>query len=250
MPINLPNSENVDEIVLPNGASANELYGPNGNLLWEAGDMPDSELIQQADHVWYMDEGTGSTVSDGKGSSDGSISGASWVTDSGGVGDAYLDFDGTDDIVTTKEVIPSNSSFTATAWVQGTSKGDAYIFQQNISDGFLLWSLNGGELQGNIGSGDIGEIFRDLTDGDWFFVAVAWDGSTAYFYVYEPGNGQVFSDSWSSSSTDMSGDLTFGNRPDLSRPWDKGIDMITVSLSKEPQSTITDHFNETKEFYQ
>lgn len=87
MPIELPNNENVDEIVLPNGANASEVYGPNGNLVWEAVDIPDSAT----DYSEYTTDATPDDWSEWG-------SGATWTVRDGGsdyVGETYLEYEET-----------------------------------------------------------------------------------------------------------------------------------------------------------
>lgn len=93
MPKQLPNSENVDEILLPDGSEVSEVLDPDGNVVWTASALPDSVI-----HHWELSEGGGNQIADNVGSQDGTIHGASWVSNSWAGGYA-LSGDGNSDYV-------------------------------------------------------------------------------------------------------------------------------------------------------
>jgi len=88
-PIFTPDGSEVSEIVLPDGSTASEVIGPDGNVVFEAGgDIPDSGISR-----WqYEDDSDTSIAVDSWGNNDGSISGATYTTNSI-VGTNALDFD-------------------------------------------------------------------------------------------------------------------------------------------------------------
>lgn len=224
--------------------------GENGSWV-DVSAASGSTLASNAVHLWYIDEGSGGTVVDSVGSADGSISLADWVTGSGGYGDAYLDFSPSTDAITEHGVVfTDQSQFTAVVWCRPVEESDAYVMQQDITDGFLIWLNSNEKLQGNVG-GTVGEAYIP-NYGAWHMVVVTYDGSgTAYFYVYEKGQGQVFSDSWSTSDPTWPGndEFTLGNRPDLNRDWSGDIDYALLTDIEESEADITGHYNSTVDLY-
>jgi hypothetical protein len=94
---------------------------------------------------WRMDEGTGSTTKDDAASNTGTITGATWQTDSNCKRGNCLYFDGTGDYITTSafSVDPAGTVLTVSGWVKmGVS--DSPLHQPIISEtksatvGFIL----------------------------------------------------------------------------------------------------------------
>ena len=84
--------------------------------------IPDS-----VDNQYPIDEGSGTTLFDDVGSEDGTISGATWVSDSASVGGQHLSFDNTNDIVsfaTSAWDYAASSSFSVTAHVNPDDTSD------------------------------------------------------------------------------------------------------------------------------
>jgi hypothetical protein len=108
---------NIDTISIGFGDKNNPQAGGSGVMYFD-----DIQVIPTSSSLvshWKFDEGTGSTASDSWGSSDGAITGASWVN--GLIGGA-LDFDGSGDYVNvgnddSLEIDITNSNVTISAWV-------------------------------------------------------------------------------------------------------------------------------------
>lgn len=206
----------------------------------------DTPLTQIADHVWYMDEGSGTTVTDSVGTSDGAISGADWITGGVGTGNAYLDFPNSSDIIDCGNIFDTQDAVTVSVWGELTSSTDgSYVVQQGVTDGFLIWDPGSvDEIQLNLNGSTTNAI--SITQG-WhmYSFTLASDGSAAFYVdgtqeeTFNPGVP-----SWNSGNA-----FTFGNREDLARPWRDGVDYGVVSYQEATQTEIADHFEQTRGLY-
>lgn len=102
--------------------------------------IPDSAI-----HHWPMDEGGGSTISDGVGSINGTLEGSSWVSGSWWEGHA-LDGDGVDDRVDLSSNLmgPSflSGEFTILATIETTTTSES-AFMANVNDDADQWQQYG-----------------------------------------------------------------------------------------------------------
>jgi hypothetical protein len=129
---------------------------------------------------WRFDEGSGSTLGDSKGSADGSINGASWVTEG-------LSFDG-GDYVTIPFVLDPANDFSLvlvfrfsdtggieTLWTQqdGTGSGRASLQTENIND----------RMQTNLGGPPPMDLVTALTNGNWYMGTVKKAGTTLSLHL-------------------------------------------------------------------
>jgi hypothetical protein len=125
-------------------SSANKLSGDNDKTSLDGGDSystyeigTDLSLSPYQDTglvgYWRFDEGTGSTTKDDAASNTGTITGATWKTESDGCPSGNcLYFDG-DDYVATPAFALSGTVLTVTGWVKITA-ANASIFQTILSD--------------------------------------------------------------------------------------------------------------------
>jgi len=128
---------------------------------------------------WKMDEGTGATVNDSVGSLDGTITGATWVSDSDSVGGSHLDFDGSDDHIDLGSVT-NEPQTTIAFWVNMDAFG-----ANNNSDFIIFWSQNGGvdtgmmvlfdaqRLRVNIGSSQA-ILSSALSTNVWYHIGLSY----------------------------------------------------------------------------
>ena len=210
-------------------------------------DIPDSALTQKANHYWPFDEGSGSTVHDNIGEENGDISGPTW--ESGvGFGNAYLDFDGVDDIITYPQLIDGSSVVISTWCIHDGSSGQ-YLTHQDVADGVILWTGTGDdEWNLTAGGESMGSVAAPVID-EWVMVTAVVDGDTVELYH---NDGNLIGDDTSGRSYNFSGSFEIGDRStDNDRPWESAIDQPLVILGDTvTASEIEDHYNETKDLYE
>jgi len=117
----------------------------DGDVVFSAGpDFPSSVVNR-----WPFDEGSGSTVTDVIGGDNGSITGATWVSDNTYIGGSALSFDGSNDFVFTGATMPAGS-MTLLATIDFTTNINAerYIHgAQNGAQGRYIRFDNGSNNQ-------------------------------------------------------------------------------------------------------
>lgn len=210
------------------------------------GGLPTSSLTDIADHIWYMDEGSSGSTADSVGSADGTINGPTWVTGSGGAGDAYLTCDGSDGIINCGNIFDTQDAVTVSVWGELTSSDDdSYVVQQGVTNGFLIWDPGANdEIQPNV-NGSVPDPVPISPGWHMYSLTIASDGSAAFYVddvqerTWNPGVP-----SWNSSNA-----FTFGNREDLARPWNDGVDMGVVAYQEATASEISDHYQATQDRY-
>ena len=161
------------------------MVGLTGSLLQVPGaSASDTDLAAR----WTLDEGSGSTAEDVVGSSDGSMSGANWITTGAAVGAGALAMDGTGRVDVTDAEALKPAEVTLAAWVRGdpnsppvageviVEKGafdcagpeyGLYVTADGISGRYR--SAMGHDLVGGISSAT---AKVDLWDGAWHLVAL------------------------------------------------------------------------------
>ena len=229
--------------VTPKGIS--QIRTGDGRILFDGVAIPDSALTQNADHIWYMDEGSGSTVADSVGTEDGTISESVWSSGVG-AGDFVVENQNAGDIITIGDGVFNNeTSFTVVAWGFHPSGGDGYLFQQNTTD--VLFQIDGSEnITGFVG--DESNPTEVTPDEGWIMGAITYDGSTATIYAYDL-DGEIVTSSWSAPEPSWDDVFSFGNRPDGDRTWIGGIDYGVVVHSEATESDIQDHYESTVGLY-
>ncbi|MGD8500832.1 MAG: alpha-2-macroglobulin family protein, partial [Phycisphaerales bacterium] len=159
-----------------------------------------SVAVANADLVghWKFDEDSGKTAVDSSGyGRDGAVYGAPAWQPSGGRIDGALEFDGTDDYVTTDFVLNPGrstfSAFSAFAWIKSGVEGRTIISQSYgpgyggtgyeqkwlcaASDGKFTTLIHAGRLISPLTSQIV------ITDDRWHHVGLVWDGSRRCLYV-------------------------------------------------------------------
>ena len=137
---------------------------------------------------WTLDEGSGTVAYDSVGTNDGTIYGATWAD---GILDGSLSFDGVDDYVE----IPHSPSLdvtgaiTMSGWIKVNSFGSgSTMLVKGVSHGhylqtsYVLQVGAGGEVACVLYGYWPDDVFvttSSINTGEWYHLAVTWDGSTS-----------------------------------------------------------------------
>jgi len=162
----------------------------DGETVWTA-------FTLEKSHLWRMDEGSGSTISDSEGNIDLSQNGTSWVFDSNSVGNYYIDSNGSSLTNSTQSEL-TTLDWSFGAWLKMPSVGNDDFRLIIGSEGDRI-ADSGGDGLFIFAVGDGSEILRFtgwLEDDKWYFVGVTVEASTntASLYAWDR-NSQVYSDS-------------------------------------------------------
>lgn len=141
---------------------------------------------------WKFDEGTGTTAKDSVGDNDGTLSGATWMTE--GVSGSALEFDGTDDYVTAPTV-GDYSKGTWELWAKSADDGSADIVLLSAylgfgSDNYWLEPMRAyGRILWVLGGSSAGVLVwgPDLSSGVWHHIVATWDFDTDKFELFLDG---------------------------------------------------------------
>ena len=139
---------------------------------------------------WKLDEEEGDIAYDSTGDNYGTLSGnPTWQPDSGQVAGA-LQFDGTDDYVSTRNVLdPKLVDFSVFVWTKGGSPGQVIISQKSSFGGsggtWLGTDASDGRLMTALTSPTAGPLESEsvITDDQWHHIGFVWDGSIRQLYV-------------------------------------------------------------------
>ena len=198
--------------------------------------IPDSVTNQ-----WPMDEGSGSTVEDIKGTRDLTLEGPSWD-------DGYLLFDGTDDFATDDNddsYFTDVSDFSVFGWLRPTStEQGGFLGSYSVSGGQRSWQLRWvdrddvGENQQLeiLYSRDGSEAITDHSESysydwevdSWFSFAITRDGDTGNIRFYHDGEHRATADGASGSINANTRKFALGGVTDRSSPHFEGYMRDTV----------------------
>jgi hypothetical protein len=216
-------------------------------------------ISQLGDTQYYTDAGSGSTLIDDLGTVDATISGATWQTGTG-VNNAYLSFDGSDDLWSTDST-KDVSQFTVFAAVR---PDDFTAFDNTIlgagdgvsgdNNGFQI-QTDGTDLVGSqFADGNIAETNnRDLSfvsSGNWGFVGLIYDGSDSRMITWD--TSQELTDDTASVSKNPSGSETYhgGGVPVDGDHLDGALDFVMLNFgSTLSKADLTTLWNDTKGNY-
>lgn len=158
-----------------------------GETISSANWLADFPLIAH----WKLDEAGGNLAYDFAGGNTGTLSGGPVLQPAAGAVDGALQFDGTNDYVTTCFVLnPTAAPFSVFAWARTTAAGRVVISQRNgagIGRSWLCTNSPDGKLMtdirapGRFGSPLISQSV--VTDGEWHHIGFAWDGARRRLYV-------------------------------------------------------------------
>ncbi|KZN25603.1 hypothetical protein A4G99_03795 [Haladaptatus sp. R4] len=200
-------------------------------------------------HAWNFEAGSGTTATDSVGSADGSISGATWSSDSPS-GSYSLAFDGASSKVDQPGVTDVGDTFTLEARFKSASdvQSDSYAIvainghqggHQNFK--VILQDDGSGGLRANIGSGSskvkVGHF--DYQANTWYHAFVTYDGTTLKFYV----NGELVGQKDASISTYTTSAFTTGygvsDLDSASDYWEGKIDAVQLYDSALSAGEVT-----------
>ncbi len=178
-------------------------------------------LVKEQDDPWLLaywplDEAQGVIAYDNVADHDGRlIGGPVWQPDDGMVAGA-LQFDGSDDYVSTDPVLsPADGPFTLLAWVKATAAGQTILSQvdganwlcTDPASGYLLTELKGaGRDSGTLCSDAI------ISDGNWHQIALVCEGEARSLYWDDV---LVAEDIQAGGPVDCSGGLNIGCGGDM-----------------------------------
>ncbi len=137
---------------------------------------------------WKLDEAEGIIAYESAGDKDGTVNGEPLWQPTGGNVDGALQFDGTDDYVSTDFVLnPEDGAFSVFVWIKGGAPGQVVLSQIGGANWLSADSLEGNlmtELKTLGRGGDVPIVSETvITDGNWHRIGFVWDGSYRYLYV-------------------------------------------------------------------
>ncbi len=139
---------------------------------------------------WNLDETEGSIAHDSAGSRNGILNGNPVWRPAGGRVSGALEFDGTDDYVSTDFVLnPADGKFSVFAWIKGGAPGQV-ILSQTGGANWLCVDPSDGKLMTRLSLPPGGRATPQpllsefiITDGGWHRVGLTWDGSNRILYA-------------------------------------------------------------------
>jgi hypothetical protein len=194
--------------------------------------IPDSGVSR-----WEFDDDSDTTTAiDSWSGYDGSINGASYITDSY-EGGAALSFDGTDDYVSvgTNADLEEGTTFSCSVWIRtnaSVGNSDRYIGKQEGSGNFYGWWLtfdpnSNRTARFSVRTSDTGTDTRiagttALNDGVWHHVVGAYDANgDQVLYVDGSSENSAAADGGTASTT---ASMEMGRREDGSYPYPGDVD--------------------------
>jgi hypothetical protein len=176
-----------------------------------------------------------SNANDQWGTNDGTVSGATYVSNGGPRNDGAYDFDGSNDYIDFGSIdFQSLGTFSQSVWVNVDSTGSNAFYVNNggasNTNTAIYENGSAGEIQFYLqtDSETVRPFFpvSELTTDVWYNFVQTWDGSTVKSYV----NGELVDTETTSSSTlaSTSGPYVAGARDDGSGATDGTIDEIRV----------------------
>jgi L-ascorbate metabolism protein UlaG (beta-lactamase superfamily) len=136
---------------------------------------------------WRLDEQAGNIVLDAAGSFQGTANGSPTWQPTAGIMNGALQFDGSDDYVSTPFVLdPSAGPFSVFAWIKNGQAGQAIVSQIGASNWLSINSATGcfgTELKVTGRSSKPLWSTAVVTDGSWHRVGLVWDGTSRILYM-------------------------------------------------------------------
>jgi arabinan endo-1,5-alpha-L-arabinosidase len=166
-------------------------------------------------HLWTLNDGSGSTATDSVGGADGTVSGATWIDDA--VQGGGLSFDGTDDQVTCgTNLLDTSGSFSVAAWVRLDSHGNGWqtaICQEgtNVAPFYLQYSNDIERFTLNVKASDSNgaaslkaqQASRPVA-GRWYHLVGVHDANANEIRFYVDGRREAalnYADGWDAGGT-------------------------------------------------
>ena len=236
MGINLPNGNEVEEIILPNGANAREVIGPNGERVFGGPAIPDDAVL----YIPVKDEES-EIVSDEVGDNDGDVQGSAQIvssaSDGGGAVDMGTDAENNRVVLNVPDVIRWEKDFSVGITSEGTpepSGNGENILAVNTTDiGFADWmsfaigytdtnSLNATMVYDDGNRTEINDshsLPSTPFDGRIF---VQWDSESEDLELYLNADSDGTSPTNSPYATETIDEMQVGNGVDRERVWNDG----------------------------
>jgi len=202
----------------------------------------DAPLLPSLIHRWKFEDTSTTTAVDSIGSADGTINGATYVP--GIVSANALEFDGTDDSVSSLGVQDLSSGFSITFWQRSPSQSDTTIIQLRANNEMFI-RRQSGFIGFNIidGSGNNVGVDSDSTldYSNEQFIAATWDGGTMKIYSNNSEDGSAPQDGMDSQFTEDS----IGNNEVInSRHFEGVLDDVRVYDRALTSSEVSDIHND------
>jgi len=171
-----------------------------GPMPWGDGFVDTQDLMVLAKHLsdgarpianWKLDEEEGNTAYDSAGPYDAELHGDPVWQPAGGIDGGALQFDGTDDYVSTPFILdPAAGSFSVFAWVKGSARGQVIISQNDETGTRWLWTdPSYGRLITWLMHPPFDPLMSGLTitDDQWHHVGLVYDFEGLHRYLYVDG---------------------------------------------------------------
>jgi len=178
-----------------------------GPMPWGDGIVDVQDLIVLAEHLfedyrliahWELDETEGSVAYDSAGKNDAELHGGPVWQPAGGKEGGALQFDGTNDYVSTPFILnPAKGSVSISAWIKGGAPGQVMISQRDVIDGrttnpgntWLLADASYGRLMTRLMHPPFPPLVSEsvITDGQWHHIGLVYDFVGLHRYLYVDG---------------------------------------------------------------
>ncbi|APX98547.1 LamG-like jellyroll fold domain-containing protein [Natronorubrum daqingense] len=210
-------------------------------------------ILENADHHWKFDEGSGDTVEDSISGYDGEISGASWEEDDG-LGDAYLAFDGSSDRVELPDDTLSDvSTWTKIAWIRTTSSsGSQRVHGKRNGDSRPAYQVGAenGDMYGRVSGPDDTraeiETSQSIDDGEWYMHTWVTGEEEVHLYL----NDELLdSGSHGGDLEQIDQETWIGGEARNDRMWDGDIDNAIYIESAATEEEIEEVYEYMAENY-
>ncbi len=197
---------------------------------------------------WTLNE-KGNTTYDYSGNENtGVINGATLTNGKSG---GALSFDGVDDYVETGVTGFDSPTFTATVWAKGPGVSQSNTRIINYGDstanngGFIIGEDTDGVVRAYVdqGGGNWNQFFSDaglIDDGNWHFLVITYDGTTAKLFVDNVKENSATSDYDSAPTNPV---FTIGRECRGGEVWEGNVDEVHVYNRALTAEEIKQNFN-------
>ncbi len=142
-----------------------------------------------------------------------------------------LDFDGSNDLVTTSDFFEFRTDYSVEAWVNTTATTGMIVSKWDAGDGNSTFSLqlSSGRPWASNNEAPFSFIStRTINDGNWHHIAVTYDLSATTLTMYVDGLLDITNSSAGVNGTQNDFDITLGAEPDGGTPLDGTIDEVRI----------------------
>lgn len=192
---------------------------------------PPAGIIDSVRNHYPVDEGSGSTLNDNEDTADGTINGASWVSDANSVGGEHLLFNGTDNYVdfgTSSWDYTAQATFSVSAWIYPTGSNFRTVISKGTSTSSRGWNLRLSDTDTlqfvQPGDGAYGTL--SIQPDTWQFVAALVDYGASEVTLIVDGTEEVLTIGAMEDPTGQPANIGRDNTDD--RYFDGEMDEITL----------------------